>query len=183
MKVVQARTRTVAVPLQRPFLAGGMHMIEKIPFVLLELRTDQGLEGLGYAFSLSERSFWAIKASIDELSQEVVGENPLEPERIAAKLGRAFSWAGPVGIANMAMAAIDFALWDIAGKAYDQPVYRLLGGYRDRVPCYYSGAMWRDYTLDELEEAGPAALENGFRAMKMRMGPSRRRARRPGPGW
>lgn len=145
-------------------------MTEKVFFVLLRVQVDEGLEGLGYAFSLSERPFRPIKASVDELCQELVGENPLEPERVAAKLGRAFTWGGPVGIVNMAMAAIDFALWDIAGKAYGQPLYRLLGGYRDRVPCYYSGAMWRDFSLKELEEAGPAALERGFRAVKMRMG-------------
>jgi L-alanine-DL-glutamate epimerase-like enolase superfamily enzyme len=170
MKIVGARTRAVSVPLERPFLAGGLHMTEKVAFVLLELRTDEGIEGLGYAFSLSERPFSAIKAAIDELSDEAVGENPLEPERVAAKLRRAFTWAGPVGIVNMAMAAVDFALWDIAGKAYGQPVYRLLGGHRDRVPCYYSGALWRDFTLEELDKAAPAALEKGFRAMKMRMG-------------
>ena len=170
MKIVDARTRAVAVPLERPFLAGGLHMIERIPFALLELRTDEGLTGLGCAFSLSERPFGAIKAAVDGLSEEAVGENPLEPERIAAKLNRAFSWGGPVGVVNMAMAAVDFALWDIAGKAYGQPLYRLLGGHRDRVPCYYSGALWRDFSLKELEGAAQAALEQGFRAMKMRMG-------------
>ncbi|MCE2404602.1 MAG: mandelate racemase/muconate lactonizing enzyme family protein [Dehalococcoidia bacterium] len=170
MKIVDARTRAVAVPLERPFLAGGLHMIERIPFALLELRTDEGITGLGYAFSLSERPFGSIVAATDALSQEAVGENPLEPERVAAKLGRAFGWAGPVGVVNMAMAAVDFALWDIAGKAYGQPLYRLLGGHRDRVPCYYSGALWRDFGLEELEGAARAVLDLGFRSMKMRMG-------------
>ena len=145
-------------------------MVDRIPFTLLELRTDEGITGLGYAFALSERAFGAIHAAVVDLSQEAVGEDPLGPERVAAKLGRAFSWGGPVGVVNMAMAAVDFALWDIAGKAYGQPVYRLLGGHRDRAPCYYSGALWRDFSLKELDEAAPAALEKGFRSIKMRMG-------------
>jgi len=173
MKIAKVETRAVVVPLERPFLAGGLHRTESVSFVLLKVYTDDGIEGLGYAFSISQRPFKPIKATIDELSEELTGENPLEPERIAGKLRRAFSWGGPVGIINMAMAAIDFALWDIAGKAYGQPLYRLLGGYRDRVHCYYSGALWRDFSLEELEEAGPDILKRGFRAMKMRMGSER----------
>jgi L-alanine-DL-glutamate epimerase-like enolase superfamily enzyme len=170
MKIAKSETTAVEVPLERPFLAGGLHMVESVPFVLLKLYTDDGIEGLGYAFSLSRRAFRPLKATIDDLRDELAGDNPLEPERIAGKLHRAFAWGGPVGIVNMAIAAIDFALWDIAGKAYGQPLYRLLGGYRDRVHCYYSGALWRDYSLEDLAEEGPAIVERGFRAMKMRMG-------------
>jgi L-alanine-DL-glutamate epimerase-like enolase superfamily enzyme len=68
------------------------------------------------------------------------------------------------------VSAIDVALWDIRGKALGQPVYRLLGGYADRVPTYASGYLWRTFDLDMLAKTGPELVEQGFTAMKFRMG-------------
>jgi L-alanine-DL-glutamate epimerase-like enolase superfamily enzyme len=61
-------------------------------------------------------------------------------------------------------------LWDIQGKAFGKPVYQLLGGFRDRVPTYASGYLWRTYDRKALAEWGPKLVEQGFRAMKFRMG-------------
>ena len=76
MKIAKSETTAVEVPLERPFLAGGLHMVESVPFVLLKLYTDDGIEGLGYAFSLSRRAFRPLKATIDELSGRVGGRQP-----------------------------------------------------------------------------------------------------------
>ena len=69
-----------------------------------------------------------------------------------------------------AVSAIDVAIWDMKGKALGQPVYKLLGGFRDRVPTYASGRLWRTYDLGALAEAGPQLVEQDFKAMKFRMG-------------
>jgi L-alanine-DL-glutamate epimerase-like enolase superfamily enzyme len=68
------------------------------------------------------------------------------------------------------VAAIDVAQWDIRGKALGKPVYQLLGGFRDRVPVYASGYLWRSYDLAAVAEWGPKIVAQGFRAMKLRMG-------------
>jgi L-alanine-DL-glutamate epimerase-like enolase superfamily enzyme len=62
------------------------------------------------------------------------------------------------------------ALWDIKGKALNQPLCTLLGGHRERVPTYASGALMRPHPMDYLAEAGPRLAGMGFRQMKTQLG-------------
>ena len=68
------------------------------------------------------------------------------------------------------ISAIDGALWDALGKVAGLPLYRLLGGAQDRVPAYHSGGLWLSRSLDELVTEAHGFLDQGFRAMKMRLG-------------
>ena len=77
--------------------------------------------------------------------------------------------SGPGGIFTLALAAIDIALWDIRGKAFNLPLARLIGGFRDRVPTYASGALMRHFPLDHLVKAGPTLVAKGFRQMKTQL--------------
>ena len=78
--------------------------------------------------------------------------------------------SGPGGIFALALSAVDIALWDIKGKALGQPLATLLGGHRDRVPTYASGALMRPHPVDYLAKAGPRLKGMGFRQMKMQCG-------------
>ena len=91
-------------------------------------------------------------------------------EAVVAKLRSATSGAGPGGIFTLALSAVDMALWDIKGKALNQTVSSLLGGYRDRMPTYASGALMRPMNLEYLAEAGPRLVNMGFKQMKTQMG-------------
>ena len=86
------------------------------------------------------------------------------------KLRRLAGSAGPEGLFTLALSAIDMALWDIKGKALNRSVSSLLGGYRDRVPTYASGALMRPMNLEYLAEAGPRLVNMGFKQMKTQMG-------------
>ena len=66
----------------------------------------------------------------------ILGDDPLNHERVWDKLYWTLMPRGQTGYAAHALAAIDIALWDIKGKALGQPVWRLLGGARDRAPVY-----------------------------------------------
>jgi L-alanine-DL-glutamate epimerase-like enolase superfamily enzyme len=70
----------------------------------------------------------------------------------------------------MAIAPLDIALWDAAGKTVGQPLYRLLGGYRDRLPAYASDRLWYSLSLDELAESASQHVMHGYRAVKLRLG-------------
>jgi L-alanine-DL-glutamate epimerase-like enolase superfamily enzyme len=83
---------------------------------------------------------------------------------------------GPIhlgGLGNIAASALDIAVWDLAGKAAGLPLYRLLGGYRDRVPAYVSLRMRREYPLADLPGIASTLAEQGHRAMKMNLGGER----------
>ena len=91
-------------------------------------------------------------------------------ERIVAKLRQGTGDAcGPGGIFTLALSAIDVALWDIKGKALDQPLWKLLGGHRDRVPTYASGSLRRGLSDEQAQRAARALLQKGFRQMKTLM--------------
>lgn len=169
MKVQAVSLTTVAVPVQ-PFLAGGIEWVSRIPFVLVQVRTEDGVEGLGYAFSMSRAAFPALHALLKELGALLVGRDPTRVEDIQRELRRAAGWIGPGGLLDMALAALDIACWDIIGKGAGMPLWRLLGGSRPKVPTYASGALWRNYTLKEIAETGPRLVEQGFRSMKLRLG-------------
>jgi L-rhamnonate dehydratase len=101
--------------------------------VLVRVRTDTGLEGIGEADSSPE----VVKAIIDApyshnvacgLREILIGENPLETERLWQKMYRQTMYFGKTGVTITAMSAIDMALWDLKGKHYGEPIHRLLGG-------------------------------------------------------
>ena len=100
--------------------------------MILSLGTDDGIEGIGVTFYGGALTR-TLKSAVDELCELCVGEDPLRIEAIIAKLRDAAGGAGPGGMFTLALAAIDIALWDIRGKALGLPLWKLLGGARQRI--------------------------------------------------
>jgi len=138
------------------------------PAVCLRLRTDNGIEGIGV--TLYGRMMKTLHTAVDELAALTVGEDPMRIEAIIAKLRANSGDAGPGGIFTLALSAIDTALWDIKGKALDQPLWKLLGGHRDRVATYASGSLRRGLTDKQAQQAAETLLKKGFVEMKTQMG-------------
>ena len=168
MKVSKATTRVLQTPADNPLVVGEPQEGTR-EFVTLELDTDQGIQGIGVTF-FGGLLTPALKEAVDDLGRLVIGEDPLRVEAVSEKLKRVAGSSGPEGIFTLALSAIDIALWDIKGKALDQPVCSLLGGCRDRAPTYASGALMRPMNLEYLSEAGPRLVASGFRQMKTQMG-------------
>jgi L-alanine-DL-glutamate epimerase-like enolase superfamily enzyme len=105
----------------------------------------------------------------DGLRSLIVGENPLEVERLWYRMYRGSIYYGRRGAALQAMSAIDIALWDILGKFYQQPIHILLGGkWRDKVRAYAS-TLFRP-TPPAMREAARRYLDEGFTAIKFGWG-------------
>ena len=169
MKITHVTTRVLRTPADNPLVVGLPAPTDTREFVTLELGTDQGLVGIGLTF-FGGAITRALKAAVDGLAHLTVGDDPTQVEAIAAKLRRAAGSAGPGGIFSLALSAIDTACWDLKGKAAGHSVCALLGGLRDRVPTYASGALMRPHPLDYLANAGPRLRDMGFRQMKMQCG-------------
>jgi L-alanine-DL-glutamate epimerase-like enolase superfamily enzyme len=169
MKVTHFNTRVLRTPADNPLVVGIPQGNATREFVTLELGTDEGIQGVGLTFFGGPLTA-ALKEAVDALCRLVVGEDPMQVEAIVDKLRRAASGAGPGGIFTLALSAIDIALWDIKGKALNQSVSSLLGGYRDRAPTYASGALIRPFNIEYLAEAGPRLVQMGFQQMKMQLG-------------
>jgi L-alanine-DL-glutamate epimerase-like enolase superfamily enzyme len=169
MKISHVTTRVLSTPADNPLVVGLPAPTDTREFVTLELGTDQGLVGMGLTF-FGAALTPALRAAVDGLARLTVGEDPTQVEAIAARLRRAAGSSGPGGIFSLALSAVDMACWDLKGKAVGQSVCALLGGLRDRVATYASGALMRPHPVDYLAEAGPRLVEMGFRQMKMQCG-------------
>lgn len=139
--------------------------------LVVRVHTDIGLVGIGEADSAPS----VIKALIDApvthstckgLRHILLGENPLEIERLWKKMYRESEYVGRRGAGIHAISAIDIALWDIAGQHYGVPVHTLLGGkYRDRVRAY--GTFSARPKEDDNRAVVARLLAQGLRSMKL----------------
>ena len=100
--------------------------------VVVTVKTDEGLEGHGFA----QRGLSVATAIAEIVRPQVLGEDPFDYEKIWHKMLDRDRWGGLLPF--NAYGAVDVALWDIMGKATGKPIYKLLGGYRDRVKAYYT---------------------------------------------
>lgn len=131
-------------------------------WVFLRIDTDEGITGWGEP--VVEGRAETVRAAVGELAELLVGEDPLRIEDLWQQMSKGgFYRGGP--ILSSAVAGIDQALWDIAGKAYGVPVHQLLGGaVRDRVRMYaWIGGDEPDQVADLAREQ----VEAGFTAVKM----------------
>lgn len=143
-----------------------------LPAVVVRLRTDAGIDGIGHAVTLMPEYARSLATMVEELGGLLVGEDPRQPERLSGRMLYPANWIGPGGLLNIAACALDVAIWDIVGKETGQPLWRLLGGNADRARVYESGGLISP-DRDSLQEAAARNVAAGYTAMKMRPGPGR----------
>lgn len=120
------------------------------------IHTDEGVEGVVAASAAVLRrlaGMWTVAR------EHIEGQDPLDRGRIEHVLTRRFYW--PMAVRGL----LDNGLWDIAGKVFEKPVYRLLGAARDKVLAY--GSTVHHDTDEKFVETALACKEQGFRAIKL----------------
>jgi len=137
--------------------------------IVLRLKTDSGLEGISYVSRVNPRTAKPLALLIEAMVESLVGQ-ATETETVYSHLFRPSLGAPVSGLELRAASAIDVALWDLKGKAVELPLWKLMGGYRDRIPI---SANWRltpgpppDIIASHLENV----LSRGFRAVKCPIG-------------
>ena len=169
MKITGFEATTLNIPEDDPLADMAEEAGRTRPLVILRLRTDDGIEGIAVTLYGGAMT-GSLRVALEELAQITVGEDPLRIENVVAKLRDGTGDAcGPGGIFTLALSAIDIALWDIKGKALDQPLWKLLGGHRDRVATYASGSLRRGLTDEQVCRAAQTLVGKGFREMKTQM--------------
>jgi D-galactarolactone cycloisomerase len=173
MKITEIRAHCLKSPLETPF-AFSQGWVRSRGATIVEVLTDEGLVGWGEALCQGlqppEITAAAIRSTLAPL---VVGADPLDVEPLWQRMYMGTRDFGMAGAVIAAISGVDIALWDIAGKALGQPVWRLLGGaFRDRVRVYATG-FYRIRGQGEAarlaEEAARRAAE-GITAMKVKLG-------------
>ncbi|WP_119303020.1 enolase C-terminal domain-like protein [Dongia deserti] len=157
--------RAVVAPLARP-LRTASGEIPASPLLLIDVATEQGITGRAYLFAYTKLMLRALKTLIEDIDPLLKGK-PCAPQERAAEFERTFRLLGRQGLLGMALSGIDMALWDVLGRALNQPVVALLGGTARPVTAYDSFGL-----IDIREDARrlEQALAQGFRAIKIKIG-------------
>jgi len=167
MKILDIRATPLSYRCEPPYgSAGGMQA--RRGSLLVEIETDERVIGIGEAGVGGGGTQDVIRRVLEPI---LIGEDPLLIEGLWQKMFARTRQYGRRGIVMNAISGIDIALWDIAGKVAKLPVYRLLGGCRDRVEAYASGGFYQEGKgVDELAAEAEGYRARGFKGMKMKVG-------------
>ncbi|MCV2487793.1 mandelate racemase/muconate lactonizing enzyme family protein [Geodermatophilus sp. YIM 151500] len=165
---------SVTLPLPNPIsdakvFTGRQRPMTEVAFLFAEIRTEAGLEGVG--FSYSKRAGGPAQfAHAREIAPDLIGEDPSDIGRLWTKLVWAGASVGRSGAATQAIAAIDVALWDLKAKRAGLPLAKLLGAHRDSVRCYNTSGGFLHESVEQVKENATRTLESGVGGIKIKVG-------------
>ena len=167
MKIARIDSHSIKVPFTfggEPTGYGGRNWTTN-NILLVRVETDTGLVGWGEAFCYGCTD--AVRAALDHMIAPIaIGRDAGDIARLSRDLQQMLHLFGRYGITAFALSGLDIALWDIAGKAANLPLHRLLGGAgRDSLPAYASLLKYRD--PERVAARVKQALEQGYRHIKL----------------
>lgn len=170
MQVTAVRARAESKPRPKP-IRDALQTLDTLGYCQVEVETDADVTGTASIYFGRVGAGPAVLAQFvnEILGPAVVGSDPAFVRQIRGRLWQLTDYSGTVGFAMNGIAGIDIALWDVLGKAAGQPVWRLLGAARDRIPTY-AMVGWLNYTHDELQAICEKAMQQGFRGVKVKVG-------------
>ncbi|NVF16373.1 mandelate racemase/muconate lactonizing enzyme family protein [Vreelandella maris] len=168
MKVVAVNTHILDYQLETAFESASMHFSRR-QHCLVEVICDDGTVGWGECLGPAKPN----AAIVDVYAQSLIGEDPLQTEKVWLTLYNRLRDQGQRGLTVTALSGIDIALWDIKGKHFGVPISTLLGGrFRNTVRAYATGSFRRegvDRVTDIAAEVAGYRRE-GFHAVKIKIG-------------
>jgi L-rhamnonate dehydratase len=165
MKIIRVTATPLNVPLHIKLM--GVDRRSSLSGCTVDVETDTGLIGHGLTGITEEDVIAQIVNGV--AGPAILGDDPLAHERVWDKLYWTLMPRGQTGYAAHALAAIDVALWDIKGKAFGQPVWRLLGGAHPKVPVYATFGFGF-FDREQLAAAAKLWVSQGFKKLKMTVG-------------
>jgi mandelate racemase len=168
MKITAIRARPVAAPMKRP-LATGSGKLTEAALLLIDLQTDQGIVGRSYLFAFGRQNNLPPVVKAVEAMAEMLEGDAVVPFEIEKKLRARYALLGVHNIVLFALSGIDMAAWDALAQSLGQPLARVLGGAPRAVPAYNSKGLGIQ-SLKDLEREAAELVDEGFRAVKLRLG-------------
>lgn len=170
MKITDIKTIQLKYP-YTSFIADGNSACFGRGALLVQVDTDDGLQGLGECATFGASMSAMADIIENQLKGLLIGQNPLDTERLWETMVWSNFANGRKGIVMGAVSGIDIALWDIVGKAAGLPLYRLLGANRDKVKGYASAGFYApEKSIDDLKREMEGYMEKGYSAFKMKVG-------------
>lgn len=170
MKVTDVTCHILQSKVERPFTSARGWLYSTRASCIVEISTDAGITGWGECYGPA-----AVNKAVIETQyrSRVVGRDPFDVEVVWEDLYNRIKDYGATGFAITALSGIDIALWDVMGRATGKPIHKLIGGaHRTSVQAYATGLYFidMDRLVEEAVEEALAYKEQGFRAIKMKIG-------------
>jgi L-alanine-DL-glutamate epimerase-like enolase superfamily enzyme len=168
LTIASIETIAIRAPLDRVYQGSHYRMTHRSTLIV-RITTDDGLVGEAYAGDEDETLATIDRIVRDEIAPAVVGEDAFAVERLW-QLSRpaTFDILRDRRLGLIACAAVDTALWDLVGKALGQPLWRLWGGYRNRIPMILIGGYYREDA--DIPAEVEDVLARGLAGMKFKVG-------------
>jgi len=164
LKITAIDTCILTIPLQREMRKQFAHH----RLVVAEISTDEGVTGLGTTLGFGGGNVEAIQVYLEtRLKPALIGEDPLFVQRLWERMFRADA-GKKHGIAAFAISALDIGLWDIVGKAANQPLFKLWGAVNPSIPAYGSGGF-ANYSVEDLISEARTYAGLGCKYYKMKI--------------
>ena len=170
MKITEVITHQLLVNVDEPFTSSRGWFYKTKGALVVEIRTDSGLVGWGDCYGPA-----AVNRSIIDnvFKVALIGRDPFDVEVLWEELYNKIKDYGLSGFSISSISGIDIALWDIIGKATNQPIHKLIGGaFRTQLQAYATGLYFKD--MNRLNEEAVAEAKGyvtqGFKAIKMKIG-------------
>jgi L-alanine-DL-glutamate epimerase-like enolase superfamily enzyme len=169
MKIVAIDTKHLRIPLAHPMTDATHGVMTHFEVVMVQVETNEGLQGTGYTYTIGHGGA-AIRSLIDrELKPILLDCDPTRIDKIWETMWWRMHYIGRGGLVSFAMSAVDIALWDLKARSENQPLWKSLGGYSGTAFAY-AGGIDLQLTTDELLAQTTRNIENGFRAIKIKVG-------------
>ena len=176
MTIVAVHAFILHLPLTQSSISDSTHSITHWGVVGARILTDDGVEGFGFTGTHAHLASDRLVTSCisDSYAPLLIGEDERDHARLWRKLARhpALQWVGRAGITQLALAAVDVALWDLRAKQAGVPLWKYLGGATtETVEAYNTDLGWLSFTREQLVDNARRAVEvEGFRRIKLKVG-------------
>lgn len=141
---------------------------QETPFVII--RTSEGLEGVGYSYTIGTGGTAVLAMLRDYLLPKLIGMDSQFVERVWNEIYYSTRATETGAISSLAVAAIDTAIWDLKCKRANQSLTVAAGGFSDRVPLYDTEGGWLHLTTEELVAGAVASKAKGWPGIKLKVG-------------
>jgi L-alanine-DL-glutamate epimerase-like enolase superfamily enzyme len=175
MKITALEPFILHVPVTNRRISDSLHQLTHWGTVGVIVHTDIGLRGYGYTGTHAHLPTDRLirDCILHAFGPALLGEDPREVGYLWQKLYHTPSilWIGRAGISQLALSAIDIALWDLKAKAADMPLWKLLGGSETcRLEAYNTDGGWLNWAKTQLVDDATRLVAEGFRGLKIKIG-------------
>jgi len=169
MRIREVQADHYFIPLPTVLSDSTHGTIRGFELVTVRLHDAEGAVGVGYTYTVGTGGAAVHALVARDLAPLLAGREAERIEEIWQAMWWALHYGGRGGAQMLAMSAVDIALWDLRARRQGVPLWRVLGGFDPRVPCY-AGGIDLDLSVDALLRQTEENLKAGFRAIKMKVG-------------